>query len=127
MRLAELKDENTLASIVVAAEQRTRWESGRHPPTVDDGTDSKCMFVQPACIIVAYHDTLAVQAAFNIANGLSRASRTRAWLRGWQLVTSKRSIPTVLPIARTSGLSLCLALGSHTYRYSAARNDEVTF
>lgn len=35
MLLAEAKEVNTLAAIVVATEQRARWESRFHPPNVD--------------------------------------------------------------------------------------------
>ena len=36
--LAELKEENPLAAIVVATEQSARWEPVCHPPDVDGGT-----------------------------------------------------------------------------------------
>ena len=104
------KEETPLAAIVVAIEQRAR-RSGCHPLNADSRTDNKCRFVQPACIILAYGETLAAQAAFNIPNGLSCASRTRAWLRGWQMVMSKRSVPRVLRSPRISGLSQCLPYG----------------
>ena len=65
MLLALRKKENSPAAIAVATEQRGQWESGRHPPNVDSGTGHKCIFVPPASIILAYLETLAVQAAFN--------------------------------------------------------------
>ena len=51
--LAKLKEENTLAAIVVATGQRVRWEFGYYQPNVDGGTGNKCMFLPPALIILA--------------------------------------------------------------------------
>lgn len=53
MLLAKLKEENTLAAIVVATGQRVRWEFGYYQPNVDGGTGNKCMFLPPALIILA--------------------------------------------------------------------------
>ena len=47
MLLTELKEQAPFAVIVVATEQRARWESGRHQPKADNGTGKKCMFVPP--------------------------------------------------------------------------------
>ena len=44
------KEENPLATIVVASEKRTQWESGCPTPNVDSGTGDKCMFVLHACL-----------------------------------------------------------------------------
>ena len=68
-------------------------------------------FVPPACTILAYCKTLAIQAAFTIPEGVSSASRIRAWLRAWQVVKSQRSVQTVLQCARISGLFRCLPNG----------------
>ena len=47
-----------------------------------------------------YVETMAVHAAFNSFNGFSDTSGILAWLRGWQIVTSKISVPPLLPGAR---------------------------
>ena len=111
MLLAELKVDIPRAAIVVATEHRARWASGCHPPSVEIGTGNSCTLLPASWTIAAYLETFPAQAAFKIFKGFCTASRIRAWLSGWQIVTSNRSVPPVLPSARISGLSLCLPRG----------------
>ena len=106
MLLARENVDSPLAGIVVATEHNARCASGCQPPSVDKGTGSRLNPVPAAWSMLAYLETLAVHAAFNRFSGSSTAFRILAWLRGWQIVTSKSSVPPLRPSARISGLSL---------------------
>ena len=103
MLLAELKVDIPRAAIVVLTEHRARWASGCHPPSVEIGTGNSCTLLPASWTIAAYLETFPAQAAFKIFKGFCTASRIRAWLSGWQIVPSNRSVPPVLPSARISG------------------------
>ena len=105
MLLAREIVESPHAAMVLATEHNA-CASGCQPPSVDNGTGSRLNRGPAAWSMLAYLETLAVHAAFNKFSGFSTTSRILAWLRGWQIVTSKSSIPPLLPSARMPGLSL---------------------
>ena len=106
MLLARENVDSPLAAMVLAPEHNALCASGCQPPSVDNGTGSRLNRVPGAWSMLAYLETLAVHAAFNRFSGFSTTSRILAWPRGRQIVTSKSSVPPLLPSARISGLSL---------------------
>ena len=111
MLLAELSVDIPRVAIAIATKHSARWVSGCHPPSVESGTGNSCTLLPASWTIPAYLETFPAQAAFKIFRRFCIASRIRAWLSGWQILTSNRSVPPVLPSARISGLSLCLPRG----------------
>ena len=95
-----------LAAMVLATEHNALRASACQPPSVDNGTGSRLNPVPASWSMLAYLETLAVHVAFNRFSGFSTTSRILAWLRGWQIVTLKSSVPPFLQSARISGLSL---------------------
>ena len=98
--------DSPLAAMVLATEHNALCASGCQPPSVDNGTDSRLNPVPADWRILLYLETLAVHVAFNRFRGFSTTSWILAWLSGWQIVTSKSSVPPLLRSARISGLSL---------------------
>ena len=99
-----------LDAILMATEQRAPWESRYLPPNVDCGSGNSCSLFLTSWTIPqkAFLETMQACTAFKIFEGFSTASRVHAWLRRWQIVTSDRPIPLLLPRARTPGnSSLC--------------------
>ena len=106
MLLARENVDSPLAAMALATEHNALWASGCQPPSVENGTGSRLNPVRDACSMPEYLETLAVYAAFNRFNGFADSSRILAWLRGWEIVSSKSSVPPRLPNARISVLSL---------------------
>ena len=94
-----------LAAMVVATEHNARCASWCQPPSVDNGT-GRLNYVPVACSMIEYLETVTVHAAFNRLNGFSVTCWILAWLRGWQIVASKSSVPPLLPSARKSGFCI---------------------
>ena len=92
--------------LVLATEHIGLCASGCQPASFDNGTGSRLNRVPAAWSMLAYLETLAVHAVFNKFSGFSTTSRILAWLRGWQIVTSKSSVPPLLPSSRIPGPSL---------------------
>ena len=84
--------DSPLAAMVFATEHNALCASGCQPPSVDNGTGSRLNRVPAAWSMLAYLETLAVHAAFNKFSRFSTTSRILAWLRGWQIVSSKSSV-----------------------------------
>ena len=106
MLLAREIVDSPLAAMVLVTEHNALCASGCQLPSVDNGTGSWLNRVPAAWSMLAYLESLAIHAAFNKFSGFSTTSQILAWLRGLQIVTSKSSVPPLLPSARISGLSL---------------------
>ena len=124
MLFAELNVDIPEAAIAVATKHRARRASGCHPPCVESGTGKNCTLLPASWTIPAYLETFAALTAFKMFR-FCTASRIRAWLSGWQTVTSNRSVPRFLHSVRISGLSLCLprGLSSTIGRYQAVQQE----
>lgn len=114
MLLAELSVNIPRAANAVATEHRTQWASGCHPHSVERGAGNNFTPLPASSTILESLETFPAHAAIKIFKGFGTASRIRAWLSGWQAITSNRSVHQFLPSARTSGLTLCLPSGLYS-------------
>ena len=89
MLLTRENVDSPVAAIVLATEYNARCAPGCQPPSADMGKGSGVSPVLAAWSMPAYLVTLTVHAAFNRFIGFPDTSRIQAWLRGWQVVTSK--------------------------------------
>ena len=114
MSLAELKEEKPPAAIVLATKQSGRFESATHPLYYSDCR--QCDWYQTHLCSACLHHS-GVSRDFGCPSRRQRTQRVvkcvadPAWVRGWQIATSKGSVPPGLPSARISSLSLYVPNG----------------